>query len=193
MNTLSSLVRQYRAAAGLTQKQLAAAIGTSAAFISLLEQGKSEPSIGVLRSLARVLKVPVAAFFDGGAETPPANVRGMGKTDAIKVVHPKERKRFVNPSRPAILWELLSPDLRRAIEFVSVRYEPGAPSGELIGHQGEECGLVVKGRLEVRIEDEVYALDEGDSISFDSTRPHSFRNAAEEETITIWAITPPSF
>jgi transcriptional regulator with XRE-family HTH domain len=193
MAALSSLLRQHRVAAGLTQKQLATAIDKSAAFISLLEQGKSEPSIGVLRSLARVLNVPVAAFFDSDSETPLHNTHVEGRPDTVRVVHPKERKHFVNPSRPAIIWELLSPDLQRAIEFLRVRYQPGAPPGELIGHDGEECGIVVSGRLEVRIEDEVYILEEGDSIYFDSRRPHSFRNTADEETITIWAITPPSF
>ena len=193
MAVLSSLIRQHRAAAGLTQKQLATAIDKSAAFISLLEQGKSEPSIGVLRSLARALNVPVADFFEGDGEIPSPNTHVVGKLGTVRVVHPEERKRFVNPSRPAIVWELLSPDLRRSIEFLSVRYQPGAPPGELIGHQGEECGVVLRGRLEVRIEDEMHTLEEGDSIYFDSARPHSFRNAADEETITIWAITPPSF
>ncbi len=101
MPNLGEYVRQYRVIAGLTQRALGQAVGKSAAFISLVEQGKSEPSIGVLRKIAAVLHVPVAALFDGLNETAAVPAPTPSKTEVVRVVHPEMRKRYVNPSRPA--------------------------------------------------------------------------------------------
>lgn len=45
----------------------------------------------------------------------------------------------------------------------------------------------------VKTKDKEYILEEGDSIYLDSTIPHRYINIGEEECISIWAMTPPSF
>jgi len=45
---------------GFTQEQLAAKLGVSGAYISMLEAGKkTNPSLGLVRKLARIFKVPI--------------------------------------------------------------------------------------------------------------------------------------
>ena len=44
-----------------------------------------------------------------------------------------------------------------------------------------------------RIESESFALSDGDSLYFPSTRPHRIRNSSDGPTTAIWIITPPSF
>jgi len=53
--------------------------------------------------------------------------------------------------------------------------------------------LVLKGMLEITLNDAVYVLKTGDSIYFNSSTPHTFRNTGKEETEAIWVITPPTF
>lgn len=92
------------------------------------------------------------------------------------------------------MYELLSPDLNRKIEFLYITIKPGDYSSkDLVTHEGEECGIVIKGRLMVKMKDKEYILEEGDSIYFDSTIPHKYINIGDEECISIWAMTPPSF
>jgi uncharacterized cupin superfamily protein len=74
------------------------------------------------------------------------------------------------------------------------RYRPGAQSGKkMLSHQGEEAGLVIKGRLALEVDGRRYQLGPGDAYSFDSRKPHSFHNIGDTELVVVSACTPPSF
>lgn len=55
-------VRAWREHRGMTQDALAAAAGVSKPFISQIEGGKREGSVGTLKKLAAALGVPLAAL-----------------------------------------------------------------------------------------------------------------------------------
>jgi mannose-6-phosphate isomerase-like protein (cupin superfamily) len=107
------------------------------------------------------------------------------------VVRKNQRKGLILPGN-AFEQQLLSPDLNRKIEFLWTRIPPGTKSG-IYEHQGEECGVIIRGTLVFRVGTETFTLNSGDSIYFDSSRPHEFENQSNETVETIWAITPPSF
>lgn len=69
--TIGECIRTLRASAGLKQHELAARAGVSASMLSLIESGKREPTIPMLRSVAGALGVPAnvlfAAALDSGA------------------------------------------------------------------------------------------------------------------------------
>jgi len=53
-------LNRLRTQQGFTQEQLAAKLGVSGAYISMLESGKkTNPSLGLVHKLARILKVPI--------------------------------------------------------------------------------------------------------------------------------------
>ena len=73
----------------------------------------------------------------------------------------------------------------------TTRYAPGASTGDdLYTHKGEEAGLVLEGRIELTLGDEVFLLETGDSFSFPSTIPHTYRNPGDTPAAVIWANTP---
>ena len=51
----------------------------------------------------------------------------------------------------------------------------------------------LSGALVIEFESETFALTDGDSLYFPSTRPHRIRNSSDGPTTAIWIITPPSF
>ncbi|WP_034429688.1 cupin domain-containing protein, partial [Caldisalinibacter kiritimatiensis] len=109
------------------------------------------------------------------------------------IVKKNQRKKIITTNSDAI-YELLCPDLNRKIEFLHITLKPGDSSTkDLIAHDGEECGIVIKGRLMVKTKLEEYILQEGDSIYLDSTIHHRYINIGTEECVSIWAMTPPSF
>lgn len=57
MITLGSTVRRLREGSGLTQAELAEAVGISKSHISRIESDDREPSLSVLRKLADALSV----------------------------------------------------------------------------------------------------------------------------------------
>ena len=76
-----------------------------------------------------------------------------------------------------------------------VRYERvNSDTGEeMLYHEGEEAGVLVAGRLELTVGDEVYVLECGDSYYFQSNQPHRFRNPYEVPARLISATTPANF
>ena len=89
-------------------------------------------------------------------------------------------------------YELLSPDLRRAMEVIMVELEPGQVSAARpVTHRGEECATVLQGIARVEVGDEQFDLEEGDTIYFESDVPHRVINPGTIRMCMISAITPP--
>jgi transcriptional regulator with XRE-family HTH domain len=173
-------IREVRRAQCLTLYQFAQKVGLTQAAISQIERDRSNPSIGALKAIADALSITIGSLFDS---EPAAG---------SLVVRPTERK-LLSPRR-GIRYYLLTPDLNGRVEFILSEYDRGATTGELrYAHAGEECGLVLKGRLEVHVGEETYLLKAGDSIRFDCSVPHRLTNVGTGVVRCIWAVSPPSF
>lgn len=175
---LGRRIRTLRTERGLTLTGLAARVGITRSFLSSVERGVAYPSLVVLRSIAGALEVPVFLLF-----TAPEANGIVVRRDARKVIRP--------PGAP-VSYELVSPDLRHKIEMIIVRLKPGLDSTAM-AHEGEECALVLKGRVVMTVGDVEYELGEGDSIYYDSGLPHKARAAGDEPAEIVSAISPPNF
>lgn len=177
---LGEKIRNKRVDKKLTLKELAGRTGLTQGFLSQVERGITDPSITSLRRIAHALDVPIFYFLMDEAKSNP-------------VVRKNERQVLKFPDSH-LTFELLSPDLNRSIEMMMARLEPGAVTcEEPLTHPGEENILVVQGRMKIQIGDDVYLLDEGDSIYYFSSIPHKIWSVGEVELIFISAITPPAF
>jgi transcriptional regulator with XRE-family HTH domain len=56
-------LKVIRTASGIKQKDIAAKLGVTSNYISLIEAGKREPSISFLKKIARMLKVPTGLLL----------------------------------------------------------------------------------------------------------------------------------
>ncbi len=175
---LGRRIRALRSERGLTLTGLAARVGITRSFLSSVERGVAYPSILVLRSISAALEVPVFLLF-----TAPESNGIVVRKDARKVIR--------SPGSP-VSYELVSPDLRRKIEMIIVRHKPGVEYSAM-SHEGEECALVIRGRVVITVADVDYELNEGDSIYYDSGLPHKARALGDEEAEIVSAITPPNF
>lgn len=183
---IAQRLRELRQEHRLTMRGLAELAGVSASLISDVERGRVEPSISVLKRLAGALDTTLIYFF---SETGPSQDRVVRKEDR-RALAPA----FAGSMGPGIHFELASPDSTETIEAIYGRYDVGASMGdEPVTHEGEEWGMVLAGRLKVWVGDDIYFLDPGDSISFQSTIPHRLANAADEVTEYIWIDTPKTF
>jgi transcriptional regulator with XRE-family HTH domain len=79
--TVGQRVRRLRLARGLSQRQLAVPAGVSHSYISRIEHGNREPTLEVLRKLARRLGVPLD-YLETGAPVPAAAERELRLADA---------------------------------------------------------------------------------------------------------------
>jgi transcriptional regulator with XRE-family HTH domain len=60
---LGKAIKLIRTASGKRQGQIAEKLGVTSNYLSLVENGKRDPSISFLRRLAETLGVPVGFFF----------------------------------------------------------------------------------------------------------------------------------
>ena len=175
--------------------KLAATCDISPSFLSQIERDQASPSISTLHNIANALGVPLAYFFADSGDTADGKgeVQSQSKQEGVKVVRADQRKILIYPGS-GIQNELLSPDLNWAIQMMWVVYPPGAETGpEPLVHLGEECGLILKGRVKIWVGEEEYELGPGDWIYQDSSIPHRSKNIGDDELIVLVAITPPSF
>src|SRR5690606_40748225 len=81
----------------------------------------------------------------------------------------------------------------RRMLLLHERYAPGGVSGEAFSHSAQEAGVVIKGSIALTVGDETRILHAGDGYYFDSRIPHVFRNADDDESQVISAVTPPTY
>src|SRR5690242_13607800 len=60
---LGHTIRDLRSAAGFSQEKFAAAVGLHRTFMGNLERGRTNPSLGTLERIARVLGLSVATLL----------------------------------------------------------------------------------------------------------------------------------
>jgi transcriptional regulator with XRE-family HTH domain len=194
MESLTRL-KEKRKGQGYTLKRLAERSGLSLTYLSQIERGKSNPSIGTLKKIADAMNISFVSLlgFKESEEEERGPEGNWRQHQEVSVVKEGKRKMLVYPggTRKAFL---LTPDLRRKLEILLTYEEPQTESDEdWYQHEGEEFGFILEGRYEVTVEGRTYILEKGDSIYFPSRLPHRMRCIGERTATTIWVITPPSF
>lgn len=175
---VGSSLRRLRETKGLTIRALAESSSLSVNTLSLIENGKTSPSVGTLQQLAIALQVPITSFFE--TELPKTSL-----------VHYKAG------SRPRAAYEAgylehLGAGLRdRTFEPILITLEPLASSGpKPIIHTGFEFVYCIQGRLTYTVEDQIYLLEPGDSLLFEARLPHRWQNVDNVPSQSLLVLCP---
>ncbi|MEQ8650908.1 MAG: cupin domain-containing protein [Kiloniellales bacterium] len=177
-------IRELRRLKELSLRDMAKLTGRSIGHLSQIERGFTAPSLKLMSDISTALGVQIGWFFRDGGDIP-EDEQGV-------IVRRENRKQLKCVS--GITDYLLTPNLSSDPELLWCEFEIGASSGEeFFTHKGAEAGVVVRGALELEVGSKTFVLRKGDSFSFKSTEPHRFRNVADEMTVVVWSITPPSW
>ncbi len=175
-------ILEYRKSKNLSIRELAKLAQVTPSLLSQIERGLANPSINTLKIISKSLDVPVFTFFMASVDTNDLVVRG------------DKRKKMIFPESNNFTYELLSPNLKGSIEFALMKLTSDSHSSEnLMSHEGEEAAFVIKGKVDLHLEDEVITLKQGDSVRIVPHMKHKWENSYDEDTDVIFAITPPSF
>lgn len=180
---LGDMIRRERKGR-FTVQQLANEAGIAAGSLSQIERGKGNPSFKTLQKIADALGLRIGDLVEAG--TAPNSNEPM-------VVRRHERARL-QLGFDGLVYELLTPNLRGALEMLQTQIPPGFSNRDNpFQHVGEECVLVLEGDLRVGVGDEIQRLSEGDAITYDPSAPHWWANETDREAMVVGAVTPPSF
>ena len=194
---LGRSIRAVRERRGLSLRELARRVDVSPSFISQVELGKANPSVGTLYSIVSVLGTTLDDLIgepdrDGGPELLDATVTDGAAGDWPRVDVPLQRAEGRSRvEMSGVVWERLTHDHDPYVDFLHVEYAPGSSScapDQLMRHGGREYGHLVRGRLDVQVGFETFSLGPGDSIHFDSSTPHRLSNPYDEPCNAVWFV-----
>lgn len=207
---LGGRFKDVRLKSGMSLREVARQLGVSPSFISQMENGKSQPSVATLYSMAQLLGVSIDELFarepeavkpqavrDPSSESinrsdfsSPADVWPADDSDArISVLQPQDRPQLVMDS--GVIWEQLASNNDRNLDFMEIVYPPGSSStndGRMLRHQGREYGYLLSGRLEITFGFDTYTLHPGESMSLDPAVPHLLTNPGTVPARGIWVV-----
>lgn len=170
-------VRKERLKYGLSLSELAKSTGLSASFLSLLENGKTSPSLKVLDKLCTFFSIHMATLFEEEA-------------DEQMIIFPEDRQIVVSGDGIRTLRFLL-PKAKAGIEPVLITLNPGPQTADFTSHQGVEFGYVLEGTIEVHIEGRSPAVcSQGDSILYRSSVLHKLVNPSNRVARGLWMGVP---
>ena len=196
--SLGQALRATRERRELSLRELARRVNVSPSFVSQIELGKANPSVGTLYALVSALDITLddlmgESTIDAGPgpiDASPADGDTPGPwTRVDEPVQPAEGRKRVEMS--GVVWERLTRAHDPYVDFLHVEYAPGSTScspDQMMRHGGREYGHVLRGRLDVQVGFETYSLGPGDSIHFDSTTPHRLSNPHDEPCTALWFV-----
>jgi len=160
-SALGDRLRRLRNDRAESLAEVSAATGISASFLSLLEQGRTDVSLG------RLLPLLDHYGLDLADAVPQAASPGGG------VVRRAERPILFSPAEGIDVC-LAAPDQHRAFVPLVVEYRKGSTMDTWSEHEGDEFVFVLAGSLVVEFatDPDPLTLDEGDSISFRGRKAH---------------------
>jgi len=174
-------LRDVREKKGLTLKAVATQAGVSESLVSQIERNRVSPAIDTLLSLADVLDINLAYLFEE-----------YNRSRPVQIIRSGERRKI---NEDDIVYEELNQPDDHDGEHSIESYFVDIPAGSRThrgnyGHLGRELGVIIQGKARLHYENTVYELNEGDSVSFSASEPHTLENAGTTTLRALWIVTP---
>jgi transcriptional regulator with XRE-family HTH domain len=171
-------LRELRTKQGLSIRALAEQSRLNVNTLSLIENGKTSPSVSTLQQVAAALSVPITAFFE--SQTAPQMIiyQPAGARQSAVFAH-------------GALADLGAGFARPGLEPFLVTLELAANSGDTpIVHTGLEFVYCLEGCIGYTVEGQDFILEPGDSLLFEAHLPHCWRNAGKTPARSLLLLCP---
>ena len=166
---------------GMSQRKLAKLAGVTNGSISMIEQNRVSPSVASLKKILEPFGMSLAEFFATDFEK-----------DTQVFFRAHEMTRIADEK--VVLRQVGGSMANRKLQVLHETYAPGGDTGsDMLSHDGEEAGVVVRGQIEITVGGQREILDSGDGYYFSSRLPHRFRNIGSEVCEVVSTCTPPTF
>lgn len=186
-----SRIREMRKRRGLTLKDVAEATGYTIGHISQIERDLKSPSLVALRKIAACLNCSEVWLIMDDSELS-AKSSEEGKKSKESYLMRKENRIPMKIPEIDVSYSIFTPSkLPNAQEAqmtgLIVRLKPNTwVTEKMISHGNyDESLLLLKGELELRIDNSTYMIYEGDSFYIPKNCLHNYLNTSDEEATII--------
>lgn len=174
---VASRLRELREARGISMRALAAKSGLSANALSMIERGKTSPSVSTLYKLAEALGIAITSFFGN-------------ETTKRQAVFLKQDERTRMSFTRGVFEALGGEHFTGRVEPFMLTLESGASCGPHdISHSGHEFVYCLRGQLDYFVEKELFHMEAGDTLLFASKLRHRWRNSGSNVTNALVIIS----
>lgn len=175
--TLGQRLRSRRKQIGKTLQQVASESGLTVGFISQIERGISTPSLASLYNVATALETSVDYFVSKAPQRTHSVVSHSGQRQTYKV------------GGTARFYEFLERGFPEAKLNACLSHVPPGHRSEMMRHEGEDFVYLVSGNMRYEVDGQTYILSAGDTLHFDSRKPHRGDNIGPETAVELWVGT----
>lgn len=162
---ISGNLKKIREEQKLSLDNVAKLTGVSKSMIGQIERGEVSPTITTLWKIANGLKLSFTALLS----RPQSDIEIIRKADVEPLT--EDNGKFKN-------YALFPFDETRRFEIYTVDMAQGSYlSAEPHPQGSQEFITVYSGELTVRVQDEEYTVQTGDSIRFKADSPHTYHNS----------------
>ncbi len=162
---VSQILKRMRTTRKLSIRDVAEGSGLSASFLSAVERGESDVSIGRLARIAEFFDQDLGSML--GYSTRLSRPGFVGKSDRV----------FMNRGR-GVRYELLRlPGLN--LELVVISFEPRSAFRDELTHEGIDTLYVTGGELVLRVNDTDYPMRAGECAVYSAGFAHAIRNDSQ--------------
>lgn len=185
-NGIGARLRHERQTRGISLRKVAQDLGVSASLISQVETGKTQPSVATLYALATLMSISVDDLLGLETDHATASIPAVANLDLQR-----GSQNPVIEMENGVRWERLAMGRQGDVDALLVTYQPGASSsleGKLMRHAGSEYAYMLEGEITLQLEFDSHVLSAGDSLHFDSSRPHMFSNLGELPAKGLWFV-----
>ncbi len=186
-NKLGLKIRQLREMREMTPEQLAEQSGCHADLLNRIEAGELIPSLAPLMNIARALGMRLGTLLDDEPHEGALVIRGGQSEDVIRFSGQTPQTEKSNLA----FHSLGAGKQDRHMEPFVIDVEPSTTeTPSLSTHEGEEFIYVLDGHIEINYGQDVYQLEAGDSIYYDSIVPHNVHATGSSARILAVVYAP---
>ncbi len=161
-------IKSLRESKNISIDELSERSGLATTQISSIEESENLPSLAPLIKIARVLGVRLGTFLDDNDGLGPIITRKDAKNESISF-----SGGAVNARTHMEYFSLAGDKSGRHIEPFIIDIQADNDSEfTLSAHEGEEFIYVLDGEIEINYGKDVYSLQQGDSVFYDSIVEH---------------------
>ena len=176
---IGARIRTLREEKGLSREELSNLTGFDVGLLERIEKDEVQPQLGTVIKLSKALDSAFGRIVSGVGD----KIYSITRRDERKIV---SRSTSHRGKRKAYTYMSLAPEVKgRNMEALLVQLEED-PEEEISVHEGEEFIFVLDGLVKLKIGQDAFELQPGDSVYYLSTTPHHI--SAKKDKAAILAV-----
>jgi mannose-6-phosphate isomerase-like protein (cupin superfamily) len=177
-HALGARLKRLRLQRRLTLQEVGASVDLSHSFLSMLERGQADVSLGRAHRLANFFAVPLSELLIEDHEGAQPRVIGADEGDLVE-------------RTPGMTLRLLPIARSLGLQVVHMRLDAGAGPSTPVSHDGEDFFWVLLGELVLTYGADDYVLKKGQSVLYSARVHHYFSNRSRRPAEMLSITTPP--